>query len=212
MNRRRCRRWKIVGALGALILAVPIPGDVSAAEPPPLERVQTIALRGPIGGLDHLAVDAKRGRLVVANTINGSLDVVDLKAGKLLKQVPGQGRIRGVAYSPEADLVFVGNGTGGVCNTFDGEDYELVKSVPLGVDADNVRYNPRTRRIYVVHADAELAVIDARDYTRRSPIALPKSLGAFQLEDGRPRMYANAKSGQVVAIDSDKDEVIGHFP
>src|SRR3954471_7112237 len=113
MNRRRCRRWKIVGALGALILAVPIPGDVSAAEPPPLERVQTIALRGPIGGLDHLAVDARRGRLFVANTTGGSLDVVDLKAGKLLKQVPGQGRIRGVAYSPEADRVFVGNGTGG---------------------------------------------------------------------------------------------------
>src|SRR5947209_20276664 len=136
MNRRRCRRWKIVEALGALILAVLLPGDVSAAEPPPLERVQTIALRGPIGGLDHLAVDAKRGRLFVANTINGSLDVVDLKAGKLLKQVPGQGRIRGVAYSPEADRVFVGNGTGGVCNTFDGEGYERLKSVPLGADAD----------------------------------------------------------------------------
>jgi DNA-binding beta-propeller fold protein YncE len=212
MNRRRCRHWKIVGALGALILAVLIPGDVSAAESPPLERVRTIALRGPIGGLDHLAVDAKRGRLFVANTAGGSLDVVDLEAGKLLKQVPGQGRIRGVAYSPEADRVFVGNGTGGVCNTFEGEDYELVKGVPLGVDADNVRYNPRTRRIYVVHADTELSVIDAKDYTPRSPIALPRSLGAFQLEAGRPRMYVNAKSGQVVAIDSDKDEVIGQFP
>ena len=71
-----------------------------AAGPPPLERVQTIALKGPVGGLDHLAIDAKRGRLFVANTVNGSLDVVDLKAGKLLNQVPGQGRIRGIAYSP----------------------------------------------------------------------------------------------------------------
>jgi DNA-binding beta-propeller fold protein YncE len=174
--------------------------------------VQTIALNGPVGGLDHLAVDAKRGRLFVANTAGDSLDVVDLKAGKLLKQVPGQGRIRGIAYSPEADRVFVGNGSGGVCNTFDGENYELLKSVPLGVDADNVRYNPRTRRIYVVHADSEVSVIDATDYTRRSPIALPESLGAFQLEAGRPRMYINAKLGQVVAIDSDKDEVIGRFP
>ena len=108
--------------------------DVVAAQadPPPLERVQTIALKGPVGGLDHLAVDAKRGRLFVANTVNDSLDVVDLKAGKLLKQVPGQGRIRGIDYSPDVDRVFVGNGTGGVCNTFDGESYELIKSVPLG--------------------------------------------------------------------------------
>src|SRR5947199_10692352 len=96
-------------------------GRLAEADPPPLERVRTIALKGPVGGLDHLAVDAKRGRLFVANTVNDSLDVVDLKAGKLLKQVPGQGRIRGIDYSPDVDRVFVGNGTGGVCNTFDSE-------------------------------------------------------------------------------------------
>jgi DNA-binding beta-propeller fold protein YncE len=198
-------------ALAALTACVALP-PAAADEPPPLERVQTIALKGPVGGMDHLAVDAKRGRLFVANTVNGTLDIVDLKAGKLLKQVPDQGRIRGVDYSPEADRVFVGNGTGGVCNTFDGSNYELIRSVPLGVDADNVRYNPRTQRIYVVHADTELAVIDAGDFTLRSPIALPKSLGAFRLESGRPRMYVNAKSGQVVAIDTDRDEVVGRFP
>jgi len=194
--------------LAAAVTAHP----AAAADPPPLERVRTIALKGPVGGMDHLAVDSKRGRLFVANTVNNSLDVVDLKAGRLLKQVPGQGRIRGVDYSPEADRVFVGNGTGGVCNTFDGETCDLIKSVPLGVDADNVRYNHRTGRIYVVHADTELSVIDAKDFSPRSPIALPRDLGAFRLESGRPRMYVNAKVGHVVAIDTDKDEVIGRFP
>lgn len=195
-------------ALAAIVSSQPAP----AADPPPLERVQTIALKGPVGGMDHLAVDAKRGRLFVANTVNNSLDVVDLKAGKLLKQVSGQGRARGVDFSPEADRVFVGCGTGGACNVLDGENYDLVKCVALGEDADNVRYNPRTRRIYVVHADTELSVIDARDFSLRSPIALPRSLGAFRLESGRPRMYVNAKAGQVVAIDTDRDEVVGRFP
>jgi DNA-binding beta-propeller fold protein YncE len=208
MTRRPIRIGGITGALMAAVLMTTARG----AGPPPLERVQTIALKGPVGGLDHLAVDAGRGRLFVANTVNNSLDVVDLKAGALLKQVPGQGRIRGVDYSPEADRVFVGNGTGGVCNVFDGSNYELVKSVPLGTDADNVRYNPRTRRIYVVHADTELSVIDARDFSPRSPIALPKSLGAFRLESGRPRLYINAKEGHVVVVDTDRDEVVGRFP
>jgi DNA-binding beta-propeller fold protein YncE len=197
--------------LAGLTAAIVTP-PVIAADPPPLERVRTIALEGPAGGLDHLALDAKRGRLFVANTVNGSLDIVDLKAAKLLKQVPGQGRIRGIDYSPEVDRIFVGNGTGGVCNTFDGESYELLKSVPLGDDADNVRYNPRTRRIYVVHADRELSVIDAQGYTLRSPIALPTDLGAFKLEAGRPRMYINAKAeGVVVAIESDNDRIIDRF-
>jgi len=201
--------WALV-ALAIAVLTFATIG--AAAEPLPLKRVRTIALKGPAGGLDHLAIDAKRGRLFVANTVNDSLDVVDLKAGKLLKQVSGQGRIRGIAYSPDLDRVFAGNGTDGVCNTLDGDNYELLKSVTLGVDADNVQYSPRTQRIYVVHADKELAVIDAKDYTLRSPIALPKSIGAFRLEVGRPRMYVNAKEGQVVVIDTDKDEVIDRFP
>jgi DNA-binding beta-propeller fold protein YncE len=213
MHRNRSLCANLAVQVVALALAWMTSGvDARGADPPPLERVKTIALKGPVGGLDHLALDAKRGRLFVANTVNGSLDVVDLKAGRLLKQVPGQGRIRGVAYSPEADRVFVGNGDGGVCNAFDGESYELLKTVPLGVDADNVRYNPRTRLIYVVHADNELSVIDAADYTLRSPIALPKSLGAFQLEANRPRMYINAKAeGVVVALESNNDRIIDRF-
>jgi DNA-binding beta-propeller fold protein YncE len=212
----RCNRFLcggVAGRVAALTLAWLAPvADARGDDPPPLERVRIIALNGPVGGLDHLALDANRGRLFVANTVNGSLDIVDLKAGRLLKQVPGQGRIRGVAYSPEADRVFVGNGVGGVCNTFDGGSYELLRTVSLGIDADNVRYNPRTRRIYVVRADTELSVIDAGDYTVRSPIALPKSLGAFQIEVSRPRTYINAKAeGVVVAIESNNDKIINRF-
>ena len=202
-----------IGVPAALALALLTSSiDARGAELPPLERVGTIALRGAVGGLDHLALDTKRGRLFVANTANDSLDIVDLKAGTLLKQITGQGRIRGVTYSPEVNRIFVGNGDGGVCNTFDGESYELLRSVSLGADADNVRYSPRTHRIYVVHADTELSVIDAKDFTLLSPIALPKSLGAFQLEAKRPRMYINAKdAGVVVAIELDSDRIINRF-
>jgi DNA-binding beta-propeller fold protein YncE len=199
--------WVVFGLTAALL------SPAVAADPPSLERVQTIALKGTVGGLDHLAFDSGRGRLFVANTSNNTLDVVDVQAGTLLKQVPDQGRARGVAYSPEADRVFVGCGTGGVCSVLDGKTYAVLKAIPLGTDADNVRYNPRTRRIYVVHADKELSVVHADDYSAREPIGLPKSLGAFQLERSRPRMYVNAKdAGQVVVIDTEKDRVIERFP
>jgi hypothetical protein len=201
-------------ALALAIAALSGERPLRAAEPPPaLERVGTIALKGPVGGLDHMALDAKRGRLFVANTINGSLDIVDVKAGKLLEQVPEQARIRGVDYSPGLDRIFVGNGTGGICNVFDGSNYRLLKSLALGEDADNVRYNPHTRRVYVVHADRELAVVDADGYAVGEPIELPKSLGAFKVEASRPRMYVNAKAaGLVVAIDAEKNRVVGRFP
>src|SRR5439155_9421379 len=116
------------------------------AEGPPLELIQTIDLKGPAGRLDHLALDAKHGRLFVANMANSSLDVVDLKAGKLVKQIPGQQKIQGIAYAPKLDRIFVGNGQDGVCNVFDGKSYDLIKGIPLD-DADNVRFDPSKNRV-----------------------------------------------------------------
>jgi hypothetical protein len=109
---------------------------IPAAEPGPLELVQTIALKGPPGKLDHFALDSKRDRLLVANQINNSLDIVDLKSGKLLKQIPDQKSASGIAYVLRLDRIFVGNG-GGTCNAFDAGSYELLKSLPFP-NADNV--------------------------------------------------------------------------
>jgi hypothetical protein len=189
-------------------------GPSRADEPPPdLKRVGTIALKGPVGGLDHLAFDARRGRLFVADTANGSLDIVDVKSAKLIQQIPGQARIRGVDYSPDLDRIFVGNGTGGICNVFDGSEYRLLKNLPLGDDADNVRYESHTRRIFVVHADHELSVVDADSYTFGAPIDLPNSLGALKVESSQPRIYVNAKAaGLVFAIDPQNEQVVGRFP
>ena len=76
------------------------------ADNPALELVQTIPLKGPAGRLDHLALDKEHGRLFVANMANSSLDVVDLKAGKLVKQISGQHKIQGVAYAPKLDRIW----------------------------------------------------------------------------------------------------------
>src|SRR5947209_8294025 len=131
-----------VSTLAGFLLAGPAP----AAS---LELVQTIQLKGKAGKLDHLALDAKRDRLFLANTSNGTLDVIDLKAGKLLKQVVGQPGIQGVAYAPDIDRVFVGLGTGGLCNVFDGADYKPLKTIKFFDDADNVRYDPARRLTFV---------------------------------------------------------------
>src|SRR5207302_7872837 len=108
----------------AVVALLTLVGAAPAADPSSLELVQTIVLKGKAGKLDHLALDARRDRLFLANTANGTLDVIDLKAGALLKQIPGQSGIQGVAYAPDLDRVFVGLGTGGYCKAFDGADYK----------------------------------------------------------------------------------------
>jgi DNA-binding beta-propeller fold protein YncE len=182
------------------------------SEEPALERVQVIDLAGPNGRLDHLALDRKHGRLFVANMANSSLDIVDLRVGKLVKQIPGQKGIQGIAYAPDLDRIFAGVGEDGVCNVFDGANYQLLKSLPMA-DADNVRYEPRHRRVYVSHAPKGLAVIDAQSLSVITDIALPAAPESFQLEKDRARLYLNTpRPSQVVVVDTEQHQVIKTYP
>jgi DNA-binding beta-propeller fold protein YncE len=201
------RLRRIVSLLAVLIAA----STATSAEPATLELVQTIPLQSGAGRYDHLAVDGPGGRLYIANLSNNSLDVVDLKAGKLAKQIPDQKKIQGVAYVPDLDRIFVGNGAGGACNVFDGRDYRLLHSIKLE-DADNVRYDPRTRQVYVIHAEKALTAIDPRTFAVKGTIKLPGSPEGFQIDPTRSRLYINTlRPAQVSAIDTEKNEVVGTY-
>lgn len=197
-------------ALAGFLLVGPAP----AADPStPLELVQTIPLKGKAGKLDHLALDDARQRLFLANTVNGTLDIVDLKAGKLLKQVAGQTGIKGVAYAQDLDRVFIGLGSGGLCNAFDGADYRLLKTVKFADDADNVRYDPAGHQVFVAHAEKALGVVDAKTYAIKADMKLPGVAEGFQISPGRPKLYLVIPSpSQLVTIDTDKREIVGTFP
>jgi DNA-binding beta-propeller fold protein YncE len=196
--------------LPALLVSV---ASLSRAAEPSLALVQTIELKGKPGKLDHLIVDSKSERLFLANKVNNTVEVVDLKAGKPVKQLKGQFGAQGLAYAPDLERLYVGLGTGGFCNIFDGKDYKLLKTVKFMDDADNVRYNPRTHTVYVAHAEKALGVIDGETLDLKTDISLPGSAESFQLESGRPRLYVNIPSpSQVVVIDTDKNEVIKSYP
>ncbi len=200
------------GAAGVALacLGLLMSRGLRADGPQPLERIATIELKGKPGLLDHLVVDHTHERLLVANQCNDTLDVVDLRAGKLWKQIHGQTEIHGVAYAPELDRVFTGNGQG-VCNALDGGSYTLRSSQPVP-DADNVRYDPATHRLYVA-GERDLAVFDARSLNAVATIKLPGSPEGFQIDPGRSRLYVNTSPpNQVTIVDTEKMQVISHFP
>jgi DNA-binding beta-propeller fold protein YncE len=197
----------------AIVLAVALAAGTAAAGEPALKQIQSIELLGKAGKLDHLVVDSKSERLFLANRVNNTFDIVDLKAGKLLKQVTGQGGAQGVAYAADLDRLFVALGNGGYCNIFDGKDYKPLKTVKFKDDADNIRYNAKTGLVYVAHAENSIGVVDAKTFAVKADIKLAGTAEAFQLETGRPRMYVNVPStSEVVVIDTDKNEVATRYP
>jgi DNA-binding beta-propeller fold protein YncE len=200
-----------IGVLTASIVLIvgSVPGK-GGEEREPLKRVVTIQLKGASGPLDHLFVDAKHARLFVANQSNDTLDVVDLMTNKLVKQIPDQKQIHGIAYAPDLDRIFVGNG-GGVCNALDGRDYTLLKSIPVK-DADNVHFDPRTNHVFVA-GEKDMAVIDAESLKLVTTIKLPAPPEGFRIATGTPRLYVNVgPEFEVVVIDTDKNEVAARHP
>jgi len=180
-----------------------------AADPAPLVLVQTIPLKGVVGNLDHLAVDARGGRLFVANKANNTLDVVDLKAGTLVKQIPGQTKVSGVVYARDLDMIFVGNG-GGVCNGIDGKDYKTVFSTPAE-KADNVYYHSGNKTVYVAHGET-VSVLDAKTGEVKNRIATGGKTEEFRVDKKANKLYVNLRSPSVVAvIDLSTNEVVDRF-
>jgi hypothetical protein len=201
-----CFRTLVVLTCLALVRQAP-------AADPGLELTQTIVLKGKAGKLDHLALDAKRERLFLANTTNGTLDVVDLKEGKLLKQLKGQTGIQGIAYASDLDRVFVGLGGGGLCNVFGGDDYKPLKTIKFSGDSDNVRYDPATHLTFVAHDEKALGIIDAKTYAVSPDLKLSGAAEGFQIETGRPRLYLVTPSpSQVLVIDTKKKEIVATYP
>jgi len=84
------------------LIGLGISVGVARAEPPAaLRPVQVIPLPGVQKRIDHLAIDLRGQRLFVAALGNGTLEVVDLAAGKRVRSVPGLQEPQGVVYLPD---------------------------------------------------------------------------------------------------------------
>src|SRR5207247_1893121 len=121
----------------------------AAEGPAPLRLVQTIALPGVEGRIDHLALDLDRQRLFVAALGNNTVEVLDLRAGTRLRSIGGLHEPQGIAFVPDSGRLFVASGGTGACDLFDADTLHSIKTVPLGDDADNVRYEAAAKRVYV---------------------------------------------------------------
>ncbi len=111
--------------LGLTVLAS-FSAQAYAQDNVPLRLVHTIPMPNVKGRIDHMDVDVKGKRLFVAGLENGSLEVVDLQAGKWLKNIPGFKKTQGIAYVPSLNKVFVASGDDGMLRVFRGDTLELL--------------------------------------------------------------------------------------
>jgi hypothetical protein len=189
---------------------------------PPLQLKQTIALPGVEGRIDHFAFDAAGERLFVCALGNNTVEVLDLRKGERIHSINGFASPQGIAYIPELDRLFVANDKGGVCEIYDAKSFQPVGELNFKDDADNVRYDEVTKRIYVGFGSGGIAVVNASDGKQLGSLKLTAHPEAFELEKNGNRIFVNVPNARHVAvIDRDQGEVIatwktdlafGNFP
>ncbi|HEY3382113.1 MAG TPA: hypothetical protein VGK32_10120 [Vicinamibacterales bacterium] len=178
----------------------------------PLALVKTIPLPGVEGRIDHLAVEPGGARLFVAALGNNSLEVLDLSAGRHLASVKGLKEPQGIVHIPTPPQVVVANGQGAV-EFRAGDDLRVVRSVALGEDSDNVRYDVKAKRIYVGYGSGAIGAIDATDGRQLGDVPVGGHPESFQLEAAGSRIFVNVPAAkQVAVIDRLSMKVVATWP
>ncbi len=170
-----------------------------AASKVPLRLEKTISLPGVQGRIDHMSFDAEAGRLFVAALGNNTVEVVDIKQGKRIHSISGLHEPQGVLCLPNINRLYVANGDDGTVQMFDASSYQLLKTISLGSDADNVRFDPERKEIYVGYGAGALAVL-REDGTKVGDIKLEAHPESFQMEKNGSRIFVNLPDSRKVAV------------
>ena len=185
---------------------------VAAQSAVSLKLKQTIPLPGVEGRIDHFAFDPAGERLFVCALGNNTVEVLDLQKGERVHSITGLGAPQGVAYVPEVDRFFVANDKGGICKIYDGKSFQAVGELNFKDDADNVRYDEATKKIYIGFGSGGIAVVNAPDGKQIGSIKLSAHPEAFALEKQGKRIFVNVPDASHVAvIDREKGEVINKW-
>ena len=166
----------------------------------PLALVRSIDLPRVEGRIDHLAFDAATQRLYIAALGNNTVEVLDSSAAVHLKSLLGFRQPQGIAVIPDYRSVAVANGQGDGLQRISADDYRPGPATRVGDDADNVRYDPSAKRVYVGFGSGALAAIDATTAKVVGTIQLAGHPESFQLERAGSRAFVNVPDAHHVAV------------
>lgn len=165
-----------------------------------LKLEKEIPLPGVKGRIDHLDINLKDQLAYVAALGNNTVEVVDLKNGKILHSITGQSEPQGVAYIPKYHELFIANGGTGECTFYNTTNWQKAGSIKYDDDADDVRYDAASDRIYVGYGSGGIGIIDAATRKKIADIALPAHPESFQLDTKEGKIWINLPGSGMIGV------------
>ena len=200
------------------------------AEPPPRPPVLKFVGRIPLtidGRIDHTSIDLTGQRLFSSGFGSDTLDIIDLKTGKEVKQVKPLNKPQNSYYVASVNRLFVSSQGDGTVKVFDGTTFALQRTVQLSSDADNIRYDARRHHVLIDYGgekflngevrggkglqDGAVAVLD-EDGKKVGDIPTGGHPESLQLEQKGNRIFINSPDNHYVVVgDLNTNKVLAHW-
>jgi DNA-binding beta-propeller fold protein YncE len=196
----------------SLVLILLLAGAAHGQEPKPLSLTARIDLPNVNGRIDHFSADLKGQRLFVSALGNHTVEVLDVQSGKHLRTLDGLAEPQGVYYDPAANRLFAACAQDGAVKIYDAATFQLLETVKLGGDADNIRYDARGHRVIVGYGDGALGFLDANG-KKTGEIGLDAHPESFQFEKTGTRVFVNVPDKkQIQVADLAANKLLAKWP
>jgi DNA-binding beta-propeller fold protein YncE len=199
------RKCRVIVAL-ALLFSFSV---ASAENGPALKLVQTILLPGVDGRIDHFAVDVKGRRAFLAALAKNTIEVVDLRIGRVIHTVPGFAKPQGVLFIPQFNKLFVASGADGSVKVLDGASLAVIHAASVSLGADAIGYDPRSKEMYVGSGggdankeQGDLTVFNVANGAKVAAIVTDAHAGGSVVEGQGERVFVLVpEKAEVVVLD-----------
>jgi DNA-binding beta-propeller fold protein YncE len=187
---------------------------VQAQTGAPLTLSKSIPLPGVVGGFDHFAIDLSGDILFAAAKNNHTVEVVDLKTGKVVQTITGFGKPHGVAWVPETSRLYVADGKLAQLQAYQGNPLAVLATLKLSDDADDMVYDEQSGTLYVGHGGSDaanlgrIAVVNTRDFSLTANLPVAAHPEALDIDQQGQRVFANIADAAQVAVVNIKTNAI----
>jgi hypothetical protein len=176
---------------------------------PPLELRRTIALPGVTGKFDHFAIDLTTDTLFAAAAGNHTVEVIDLRNGKVIQTLTGFGKPHGLAWVQKTHRLYVADGKLAQLQVYEGSPLHAAGTLKLSDDADDMVSDEQSGMLYVGHGGSDaanpgrIAVINTKDFSLRANLPVAAHPEALDIDPQGQRAFANiADAAQVDVINT----------
>ena len=161
-------------------------------------------------------VDVKGKRLFVAALENGTVEVVDLEAGKCVRSISGFKKPQGAVYVAEPNKLFVASGDDGMLRVFRGDTLDLLDPIQLAPGPNRVVYEPHSKLVYVGYGgtDAgkdygEIGIIDAKNDKHIGDIKVVAHPSELLLDKSGTTLFVLVSAAnRIQVVDTSKRQVV----